>query len=197
GTRTYQALEVAGDQVDLEVDDRSFPVASGDRVLQRVRDEGAAERARLVVHAGDGQAGAVDRDRALLGDVAGELLWQLDGQLPSLLSLADLDYLRRSIDVALDKVTVERAGQGKSGLQVDGVAGLEAPQVGPLDGLGDDVGVKAAAPDLDHGQAGAVDRHAGADLGLRRDRRRLDAEAALALLGDAAELANDPGEHRR
>src|ERR1700674_143800 len=51
--------------VGLEVDDATPPVMAGDRGLERVGDQRDLERPGRLVHAGDGEAHAVDRDGSL------------------------------------------------------------------------------------------------------------------------------------
>src|SRR3954452_14297920 len=70
GVRGEQAFDVLGEHVDFEVDGiaRLLGAERGDG--ERVGDDGDVERAGLVVEGGDGEADAVDGDRALLDDVA-------------------------------------------------------------------------------------------------------------------------------
>src|SRR5436305_8621753 len=58
-TCAYQALDVAGDDVDLQVDPAALGVAPGDRVPEGVRDEGDGEAGFAVIDPGDREAGAV------------------------------------------------------------------------------------------------------------------------------------------
>ena len=71
-----QALAVAGDQVDLEIDPAALLKLIQRRVFQRVRDQVDGEDL-----AGDfvgRQAGAVDGDRALARDVLRQFMRRLD-----------------------------------------------------------------------------------------------------------------------
>src|SRR3954452_11993088 len=76
GAGSEQLLDVLGQQIDLEVDDRAGGGAAQARALQGLRDEGDGEA--HVVDGDDGQGDAVDGDRSLLDDVAQDVRIGLD-----------------------------------------------------------------------------------------------------------------------
>src|SRR5437764_1950286 len=107
GTPAYQALQVAGDDVRLEVHAGSPFVASGHRALKGVRDQRDGEGPPVVVHPGHGEAGPVDGYGTLFGDVAGDLRRELDLDLEAQSYRPHRLDRGGRVDVALDQVAVE------------------------------------------------------------------------------------------
>src|SRR4029453_9692780 len=81
-----------------------------------VRDVGGADGA-------DGQRDAVDGDRALLGDVAGQLLGQRDADDLPVRARHPGQHGPDAVDVALHEVPAQTGVRGDCALQVDRVAG--------------------------------------------------------------------------
>src|SRR5215471_10575717 len=69
-----QTLEIAGDDVDLNINSGPAPILADHRHGLRVRNDVDLER--VAVHSVHGEAHAVDRDRALLRDVTAEIARQ-------------------------------------------------------------------------------------------------------------------------
>ena len=96
--------------------------------------------------AGDGQADAVERDRAALDDVALEPGGELDPDAAREAVRRSLGDTVRRVDVALDDVAAEPVGGADGGLEVDRRARLEAAERGQLEGLVHHVGGEAVRP---------------------------------------------------
>ena len=84
----------------------------------------------------------------------------------------------RGVDVALDDVAIEPAIGSHGTLQVDPVPLRNRTQVGPAQGLGDDVRATPIRPDLDGGQANTVDGKESPTLSRSRVRKKSQAPAA-------------------
>src|ERR1700754_3546298 len=75
--RPQQSLDVAGDDIDLEVHRIAGLSVGEGGVFHRMGNKVHSEAAcRHFVHR---KAGAVDADRALRRDIAGEIRWNLEG----------------------------------------------------------------------------------------------------------------------
>src|SRR6202035_4226473 len=94
---------VTGHDVRLEIDDRASTVTTCDGHLERVRDEGDPERAGRLADTSYRQAHAIDRDRPLDGDEAGDGGRQLDGQLSPRRCLFNRPNPCCGVHVTLDK----------------------------------------------------------------------------------------------
>ena len=124
GAVAEQPFDVLREDVHLEVDR-----VAGLLDAERGQREGGGDEADGEVVGGrvdDGQADAVDRDRALLHDVAGQSVGQ--GDLDDLPVLGDpaLDDVAGAVDVPLDDVPAEPAAERHGALQVDPGAGRPA-----------------------------------------------------------------------
>ena len=100
---------------------------------------------RLLVGPGHGQADAVDRDRALLDDVAPEVARDLDRDDGGPVGgRSSVDDPPDAVDMALDEVTAEAVGETHGPLEVHAVARGEAPERRAGEGLGLRVGSEPA-----------------------------------------------------
>src|SRR5256885_47575 len=123
-----QSLYVFGDHVDFQVDGVSRFLASEAGDLGGVRDDGNGEA--IVEQLNHGQAATVDGDRALLDDVAQQLLGRPDAQIGS-----RRHDLSDAVDVALDDVATEAVVDSHWAFQVDDVTRLQVPEVRALQRL--------------------------------------------------------------
>src|SRR5262249_54786364 len=152
------------------------------RLLPGVGDEHDVERGAR--HGVDGQAHAVDADRALRGDVPRELGRRLEGNLERGPRGRERPDLADAVDVPADDVASETCAQGQRALEVPGRAERERSERGPREGL-------ARSVDLEDGLAGSsrrgdrIDREADA---LDRDRLT---ESDWLTAGSAREIASD------
>ena len=185
-----------------------FTVSPGCRLPRVVRCERLGDQrdgddgpVRLVGHGHDGERDAVDRDRALLDDVARQRRRHREPhELPALAGHA-LDDDAGAVDVALDDVAAEAAARRDRPLQVDPRARDGAGERGAAQGLGHDVGGERAVggAELDDRQADAVDGDRGAGYGVRRDDGPAHGDPRGVRAGieahDLAQLFHDAGEH--
>ena len=147
------ALDIACDQVDLEIDLAPGGEAAQGRVLDGVRDQVDAEFASVVAvdDAIDRQADAVDGDRALLREEASQRARRGDAQLPRLAGALEPSHGADAVDVAADEVAVEPVAGAQRLLEVDVAGSVEAAR---------------------RGEALGRDRRPGSDRSRRRSRRR-------------------------
>ena len=148
----------------------------------------------------DGEADAVDGDRALVDEVLRELGRQGDlDDLPVLGGLASYD-VADAVDVALHDVTAEALLGGDGSLEVDPVAGVDLVERRLVERLLHHVGGPGTALDRDDGQAAAVDRDRVAEAGAVEHGVGGDGETdrvgEVVDRGDGAELLDDAGEHQ-
>src|SRR5690606_15245431 len=157
-----QALQVAGQQVDLQVYPTPRAVVGHDGLGQGVRDDGQLELG--AIHRVHRQAGAIDGDRALEGDVLGQVTRRADAELHGTGVVLALDDLADTVDMAADQVAAETAGGSQGLFQVDRAAGLEVVEGGAGQGLAADVGPETVTGQLHGGEADTVDGDAVAQL---------------------------------
>src|SRR5690606_37549519 len=157
-----QTLQVTRQQIDFEVDLTSGLVIDHDGLGQGVRHDGQFELG--AIDRVDGQAGAVDGDRALVRDVLGQLTRRAHLELYGAGVIGARDDLADAIDMAADQVPTEAAG-GRQGLfQIHRAARFEVDEGGACQRLAADVGPEAGAGKLHGGQAHAVDGDAVTEL---------------------------------
>ena len=113
--------------VDLEVDGVARPLGPERRDRERVRDHRDA-RTPSSCERGDGEADAVDGDRALLDDVAQHVARRGERRCGSSRRPAAcaLDDRADAVDVALHDVATEAVGEAHRPFEVDRVAGARA-----------------------------------------------------------------------
>ena len=187
-----------GDHVHLEVD----PVA-GLPAAERGAGEGLGDQAHreaVVPGLHDGEADAVDRDRPLVHQVAGQVGGQAHLDDLPVLAGSTADDGADSVHVALDDVAAEPGLRGHRTLEVDPVAGLDTAQARLVERLLHDVGGPRVAVALGDGQAAAVDGDRVAEPGVGQHVLGVDGQPeGVALVldpGHGAELLDDPGEHQ-
>ncbi|OMI41550.1 phosphoenolpyruvate synthase/pyruvate phosphate dikinase [Streptomyces sparsogenes DSM 40356] len=197
GVLPQQPLDVFGEHVHFEVDRVAGLLDAEGGQGEGRRDEADGEVVRARVD--HGQADAVDRDGALLDDVAAEVGGERDrDDLPVLGGLA-LDDGAGAVDVALHQMTAQAPAERHGALQVDAGADGEGAEAGAVQGLGHDVGGEPAVLEVDDGEADAVDGDRVAVLGAFGDDGAADQEAgrvAEVLDGDdLTQFFDDSGEH--
>ena len=116
----YQALDVLGEHVGLEVHGVARAERRERRLRERVRDQRDLEH--VVAECRDGQGDAFDRDRALLDAIAKELLGRLDRQPHAVALGLERADPADAVDMALDVVSAERLARPERGLEIDGGA---------------------------------------------------------------------------
>jgi hypothetical protein len=133
------ALDVAGDQVDLQVDPGAGFQCVQRGVLHRVRDEVDAQLGafRPVRHAVDGEAHAVDGDRSLVGQVLAQRLGCEDAQVPAFADRLHFQHEADAVDVARNDVPAEAVVGAQRFFEVDRSRVGEARRA--CEGLGGDV----------------------------------------------------------
>ncbi len=152
-----EALNVLGEDVNLEVDGIAGGKLSEGRGLERVWDQGS--RDGLAIHRGDGQGHAVEADRSLLNAVAGKVRRHPEAQVRTVPVRLEAEDLADAVDMALDEVTAESGGRQKGSLEVYLCSGSQAPEPGPGQGLTDHVEIGFGAADPGHGHAAARKGH--------------------------------------
>ena len=101
----HQSLEVAGNDINLEVHRTARLIFTEHRLLPGLGNDGKFEaRAVHLIHR---QAGAVDANAALHGDVASQALWRRDPYTPKASILDNALNLPHPVDVAADQVPTE------------------------------------------------------------------------------------------
>src|SRR5690606_551619 len=157
-----QTLDITRQHVNLQVDPPPGAIVSHDGFHQGVRHDGQLElRAVDRVHR---QAGAIYGDRALVGDVLGQLARRANLELHGAGIVLAGHHLADTIDVAADQMAAQAAGRRQGLFQVDRAAGLQVDETGACQCLATDIGPKAVAGQFHGGQAHAVDGDAVAEL---------------------------------
>src|SRR5436190_5776248 len=194
----HEPLDVPRDEIHLDV----RPVTRAQRAERRPR-EGLGDQCDLelcVAGAGDGQADAVQGDRAARRHVARQLRRELDPNAARVAVLPNPADGRDRVDVSLHEMSPERIACSQRGLEVHPIAVPQVPQrrererlvygvrlERPFDALGDR---EADAGDRDRVARPKLLGELGSDA---KPRPRLAAIRAL----NRPDLANQPGEHRR
>ena len=153
---------------------------------------------RVVDEVEGGEADAVDRDRALLDQVAVEVDRDADAQVGR-----RIDDLADGVDVAQHEVPAEPIAERHRPLEVDDVSRHEATDHRAGERLAADVGRPPPVAEVDDGEAAAVDGDRGADRGIVEHGRGVDHEARRRVrtvadrgnVADGAELLHDAREH--
>lgn len=144
---SHALLGVLGQDVDLDINTIAHLLLSQDDLLLRIRDEHDLPPALDVVDLGDGQAGAVEGDEALVHDVAQDvgalLLARLEPQRHGVAVGRDPDDLGRRVDVALHEVAPHARVGADGPLQVHAGSLGQSPQVREAQRLGRDAHFEA------------------------------------------------------
>ncbi len=200
-----QSLDVAGEDVGLEVD-----AIAGDAGAERRRREGLRDQRHLEpVHAvgGRGRAGvadrerdAVHRDRALVDHERRQVGGQGDPHDAPLRPRSYLEHLAGAVDVTLHDVAAQAAVRHGGALEVHGASGGDPPQRRHVERLPHDIGGEPVRALVDDGEAHAADGDGVAVRGIRHRLRRAHREThAVARRldgGDLADFLDDSGEHQ-
>ena len=157
-----QALQITRQQIDLKVHPAARTVVVHDGFAQGVRDDGQREFGAIDrVH---GQAGAVDRDRAFMGDVLGQLFRRADAEFDGAGVLFAGDHLADAVHVTAYQMTAQTRGRRQGFFEVDPAARFQVIESRAVQRLATDVGHKAVARQLNGCQANAVDGNAVAEF---------------------------------
>src|SRR5580700_10342504 len=111
----YVGFDVDG-VVDRHRADVGVPISEG--------DDGDVRDTVVCFPTRDGEADAVDGDRAFFGDVLAQILRDADGEPPVVAFGNETRDAADSVDVALHEMAAEPRGGGERALEVDGLAGL-------------------------------------------------------------------------
>src|SRR5690606_12041088 len=200
----HHALDIAGDQVDLQVDGRAdFQVAQR-RDLHGMGDQvdGDFRAFFLVVHAVDRQADAVDRDRALVGQILRQVGRDDDAQFRRFLDRIEAGHAAHTVDVAGNQVPVQAVAQPQGMLQVDLAGTVQA--AGAIQAFARDIDFERIPMQGDDRHAGPLDGDRIAQA-CRRQRQAagLDGQAHARVFaipegadfGDAAHGRDDTSDH--
>ena len=185
-----QALDVLGDDVDLEVHEVAGALVAEGRDLRGVRDDGDGEA--VVAAVDDGQADAVDGDRALLDDVA-----QQAGRRGTRRSGAASTISPTPSTWPCTRWPPRRSLEADRALEVHGVAGPQSAR-----GRCGRRSRRRRRPPTsrrraaDDGEAAAVDRDRVAELRRRRARCGRRCAGGRRRGRRRAELLDDAGEHQ-
>lgn len=212
--KTVDAGEGAGGRVSLEVmddglgEDVSFDVeavtdggVSEGGQFERGGDEGDLEG--VVVRGGDGEAYAVDGDRAFGDDVIDQVRGRLNGEAVFFAVALDVDDATEAVDVSLHEVAAEGLVGGHCGFEVDLVADDELAELGASECFEDDVEGEGGFGDVGDGEAGAGDADGLALLdeaivrqaGGRAVDGKAQAKRLAVELGNGGFGLNDASEH--
>ena len=187
-----QAFDIFREDVALEVHRIAGNHTARIRVLMRERNDGDIGDA--VVPARDGQADAVDRDRAFFGNVAAQFVRHAHGEPPILAFAGEARHAPDAVHMALHEMSAQARDCRERPFEIDYVAGfLFAERCAPQR-LAGKISAEMLCVEFDHGQAAAVDGdavaefHAGCDfVGTGQ------VHSETAAFGAALERFNFPG----
>src|SRR5690606_3009309 len=133
-------------QVHFQVHAATGAIVGHDGLGQGVRHDGQLEVGAVdAVHR---EAGAVDGDRALEGDVLGQLARRADAKLHGTGVVFAADDFAHAVDVAADQMAAETTGRGEGLFQIDPAASLQVGEAGTGQGFATDIGPEAVAGQL-------------------------------------------------
>ncbi len=113
----HELIDVFAEDIGFEIDQITGAAGLEIGDIARVRDDPDAEP--VAADAGDGQADAIDGDRAFLDDVAHDGRRRFDVEDVILAVLFEPPHLAPGIDVAEDEVAVEPGIGPERALEVD------------------------------------------------------------------------------
>ena len=96
-------------------------------MFEGIGDDGDVEFGSLYVK--DGEADAIEADRAFFDDQVAEFFGEFEAKLPAAVELFAVEADGGGVDVALDDMTVEAAVHDQASFEVDEVAGLPVAQI--------------------------------------------------------------------
>ncbi len=175
---------------------------AGDALAQGGDLEGVWDQRHFQPTLADGghcETHPVEGDRSLLDDVA----LQMPGERhphPDTVALPGYrGHVGHPVDMTLDQMSIEPARHHHRQFQVHLVTRLEITEVGPIDGLVDDIGGESLRTDFDRGKTDPVDGHRITDRQRITDRPGCDVKSERARAAfdrfDVAQPLDDPGEH--
>jgi len=91
-------------------------------MLESVGDDGDVEFCLFYIE--DGEAGAIEADRAFFDDQVAEFFWEFEGEFPTTIEFAAFLAGGGGVDMSLDDVAVKPAVHDQASLEVDEIAGL-------------------------------------------------------------------------
>src|SRR6516164_5837744 len=196
--RQHEPLYVSRDLVDLEIHARTDSELTERRRALGVRDDVHAE-ARALDRV-DGEAHAIDGDRALRRQVACEVCGRCDRQPLRARFTLDGGDAADAVDVPGDQMAAERIAGTQCRLEIHCGAGREITERGERERLARYVGAECLRPKLDRGETASLDAQAVADACVRKiqpltaDREPHITTARLAC-EHPSDILHDPGEH--
>src|SRR5258706_4957774 len=190
------SLDITGNHIDFEVHADSGDEVAKSRRRPRVWDHVDLES--CPAHLVDGEAYAVDRDRALAREKTGKFRGCLDDEPGAAAQVLERGHLAHAVDVAAHEVAAETIGEPQRLLEVHVAPALQSR--GHREGRLRRVDFERAGALGDHGVAHALDRDriSGRHVG-KVESWRLDSQANPVALWrgarDAAHRSDDAGEH--
>ena len=165
-------------------------------MFESVGDDGDVEFCLFYIE--DGEAGAIEADRAFFDDQMAEFFWEFEGKFPTTVEFAAFLAGGGGVDMSLDDVAVKPAVHDQASLEVDKIAWLPGVQVALFEGFFDGCYAVEVVLELFHGQADAVMGNALVDLKFGGD-GGLDPECFIGAFGfDGlyfSEGFDDSGKH--
>ena len=151
----------------------------------------------VVAYGGDREGGAVDGDAAFFYHIFSELRRQVETKRVPMFTDFPVNERGGGINMPLDNVAAEAAGNGEGALQVDWVADMAENTA--VEGFFHDVGGEPGGVMVDNGEADAVDSDGVTGVDVGGDGCRGDVEltrvTARSDSGDGADFFDDSAEH--
>jgi hypothetical protein len=123
-------------------------------MFEGIGDDGDVEFCLFYIE--DGEAGAVEADRAFFDDQVAEFFGEFEGKLPTAVEFAAFEAGGGGVDMALDDVAVKAAVHDQASLEVDEIAGLPGVQICLFEGFFDGCYAVEVVFELFYGQTDAV-----------------------------------------
>ena len=109
-------------------------------VLMGEGNDGDVGDAVVRLPAGDGEADAVDGDRAFFGDVAAQILRDADGEPPVFAFGREARDAADAVNVTLDEMAAEARSGGERALEIHGMAGFFFAEGGAAKSFAGEIG---------------------------------------------------------
>ena len=142
------------DHIEFQVDFGAGDDGGNIGVFKGIWDDGDVEFCLFDVE--NGEAGAIEADRAFFYDQVAEFLGEFEGEFPTAVEFAAFQAGGGGVDMSLDDVAVKPAVHDQASFEVDEIAGLPGVQVGLFEGFFDGCDAMEVVFDLFHGQADAI-----------------------------------------
>lgn len=182
GAGRQHLLYILGENVALQID--SVPSFANAHASHLVRMGNNRNRYDSIFDGGNGQADAVDRERAFVDDESIEFGRDRNAQPP--VSIAERfagKKLSRAIDMALHHVPVQTPRRKQRPFKIDQRTRQELAQIRESQCFRCKVGREGSGLEVDRRQTHAIDGNAAALDGIRQYQPRLDAEPRAGSLG--------------